>query len=210
MLTDTQIEELSKRMDIPLAGVYFKDEIPKKLETNKTYIVNLQDSTDDDGNFNSGTHWTMFQVNKYPTGKTEAIFFDPYGAEPSENIKKLVKDNFKIYLPHTTKDVQSLMNNACGFYCLALAHYINAFPGRSKDLINDVAMFLDYFDDLNKSVDWKKNEYILKHFFQSSDPKLRKEIDVLKPIESISRESEKGQFDAFKIPVSINYMDNKK
>ena len=40
-------------------------------------------------------------------------------------------------------------------------------------------MFLHYFDDLNKSIDWKKNEYILKMLFQSSDPALRKEIDVI-------------------------------
>ena len=65
MLTDEQITQLSKRMEIPLAGVYFKDEIPKTIEFNKSYIINLQDSTDEDGNDNSGTHWTFFQCNKY-------------------------------------------------------------------------------------------------------------------------------------------------
>ena len=79
------------------------------------------------------------------------------------------------------KDVQSLMNNACmcGYYCVAFLHYINAWQHRTKDLYADVDIFLHYFDDLNKSIDWKKNEYILKMFFQSSDPALRKEIDVI-------------------------------
>jgi hypothetical protein len=54
------------------------------------------------------------------------------------------------------------------------------------------------FDDLNKSVDFKKNEYILLHFFRSKDPKLRKEIDNIKPIESIKNDSEKGGIDIFK------------
>lgn len=206
MLTDIQIEDLSQRMDIPLAGVYFKDEMPKKLETNKTYIINLDDSVDDEGAFNSGTHWTMLQINKYKDDKYAPIYFDPYGAPPPEIIKKLVKDNFKQYLPHTTKDIQSLMNNACGFYCLAMAHYINAYPKRRNEIYEDVENFLDLFDDLNKSIDWKKNEYILKMFFQSADPKLRKEIDIIKPINSISSETGKGQPDMMKMSVDVKYI----
>ena len=209
MLTDIQIEDLSKRMDIPLAGVFFKDELPKKLETNKTYIINLDDSVDDNGEFNSGTHWTMLQINKYPNDSIHPIYFDPYGVPPPEIVKKLVKQNFNKAIPHTTKDVQSLMNNACGFYCLAMAHYINAYPKRTKDLYSDIENFLDLFDDLNKSIDWKKNEYILKLFFQSADPKLRKEIDVIKPINSISSESEKGQADLMRIPVDVAYIGKK-
>jgi hypothetical protein len=34
------------------------------------------------------------------------------------------------------------------------------------------------FDDLNKSKDHLKNEFILKHFFRSADPTLRKPINV--------------------------------
>ena len=80
--------------------------------------------------------------------------------------------------PHNTKDVQSLMSNACGWFCLAFLHYINAFPKRTKNLYDDTDAFLGMFDDLNKHIDWKKNEYMLKQFFQSGDPKLRKSIDV--------------------------------
>jgi hypothetical protein len=73
---------------------------------------------------------------------------------------------------------------------------------------------MEMFDDLNKSIDFKKNEYILKHFFRSSDPNLRKEIDVIKPIESITSEDEKGGIDGFKgvrLPVEVKMMPpNKK
>ena len=95
------------------------------------------------------------------------------------------------------------MNNACGFYCLAIGHYINASHFRTKDLYNDVYEFISMFDDLNTSVDFKKNEYVLKHFFRSSEPSLRNSIDVIKPIDSITSEDTKGGFDGFKVPVDI-------
>lgn len=210
-LTDTEIEQLAQRMDIPLGGVFFKDELPRKLEFNKYYIVNLENSEDEEGNQNDGTHWTACQCNKYPSGDIETIFFDPYGAPPSENVKKILKaTSGKNHVPHTTRDIQSLMNNACGWYCLAMGHFINASQYRTKNLYEDVNTFVSLFDDLNESVDFKKNEFILKHFFRSSDPNLRQEIDVLKPINSISDEDEKGGQDAFKgvkIPVDINVIN---
>ena len=46
-------------------------------------------------------------------------------------------------------------------------YFINAYPERSKDLYTDTSDFLDSFEDLNKSVDWKHNEYMLKMFFLS-------------------------------------------
>ena len=49
-------------------------------------------------------------------------------------------------LPYTEKDVQSLMSNACGYYCCAFLHYINAWQHRTKDLYSDVDMFLHYFE----------------------------------------------------------------
>jgi len=98
------------------------------------------------------------------------------------------------------------MNNACGWYCLAFLHFITAFEHRTKDLYDDVSYFMDLFDDLNVSIDWKKNEHILRMFFQSKDPKLRKEIDVLADTEHIMGDDEKGGDDLVKIPVSMKLM----
>ena len=212
MLTDLEIKDLSKRMSIPLNGVYFKDEIPIPIKFNEVYITNLQDSETDDGYQNDGTHWTLFYVRETPNKQIQPIYFDPYGCPPPENIKKVVEKATNKKLPYTTKDIQSLMNNACGFYCLALSHYITSSKYRSNDLYKDVDDFMDMFDDLNHSIDWKKNEYILKHFFLSSDPNKRKEVDVLTQDHSfydkILEEDEKGGRDIMKLPVDINY--NKK
>lgn len=200
MLTNDQIEDLSKRMSFPLEGVFFKDELPKKLKFNTGYVINLQDSVDEDGNENDGSHWTCLQINKYPSGLIEPIFFDPYGAPPSEAVKKFVKDGCGKHLPYTEKDIQSLMNNACGWYCCALLHFINSSEQRSKDLYQDVSDFLELFNDLNVKSDYKYNEFVLKHFFRSADPAKRKAIEVLSGgIERISTENDTG----VKIPVEL-------
>ena len=210
MLTDTQIEDLASRMSIPLAGVFFKNELPKQLETDKSYIINLQDSETDDGEQNEGTHWTFLQINKTPKGQIEPIYFDPYGQPPSEAIKKAVTDSFHHYLPYTKKDIQSMMNNACGFYCLAMGHFINACPLRTCHFYNDVEEFLEIFDDLNSSVDWKKNEYLLKHFFENADPKHRKPIDVHSSThddyERILKEDSGGGIDLMKVPIEMKHI----
>jgi hypothetical protein len=198
-LTDTQLMNMAKRMNIPMAGVFFKDELPKKLETNKVYIINMENSLDDEGNENDGSHWVMAQIRKYDNGKMEPIFFDPYGQPAPEIVKKRIMDTANVKgVPHTEKDIQSLMNNACGFYCLAMGHYINASRYRTNDFYTDVSDFIEMFDDLNKSVDFKKNEFILKHFFRSEDPEKRETIDVYKPVDSITSEDTGKGFDGFK------------
>jgi hypothetical protein len=180
MLTNHQIEDLAKRMKVPLEFVGFKSDLPKKLKTNRSYIINLDDEIDKaTGVRSGGTHWTNFQIMEYPNGKKEGIYFDSYGAGPPEIVKKRVMDNFKLCLPHNKKDIQSLLNEACGWYCLAFLHFINEFPQRTKNLYWDTEAFLSLFEDLNESIDFKKNEYILKLFFQSSDPSERKPIEVI-------------------------------
>lgn len=206
MLTDTQLTELSHKMGIPLEVVLFKDEMPKKIKYNKSYIINIEDSIDEEGNSNEGTHWTCLQVNKYPDGKVEPFYFDPYGMPPPESVKKAVMDTCGQKLPFNTKDIQSLMNNACGFYCVALLHYINEAPTRTRNMYQDIENFLSMFDDLNTSVDFKKNEYILKHFFVPKDPALRKTIDVeTKPSRIITEDTGNG-IDMMKIGVEVKQL----
>lgn len=202
-LTDSQLRILAKKMKFPLAGVLFKDELPDKLEYNKGYIINLDDEFDEEGKRNDGSHWTCLQINKYPNGVKEGIYFDPYGQPPPQDVEKAAEkalDGKKI--PYNSKDIQSLMNNACGWYVSAFLYFINSFYGRSKNLYEDVGGFLSCFDDLNKSVDWKKNEYILKHFFRAEAKEKRIPIDV----ETISTDSTKGGMDLEKIPASVNLM----
>ena len=178
MLTDTQLQVLCRKMDIPLAGIYFKDELPRKMEVGKAYIINIQDSTDDDGRANSGTHWTCMYSTKYVNGNIEPIYFDSYGQPPPEDVKKFVRNSINKYLPFTTKDIQSLMSDVCGWYTCAFLYAVTHPRMKSGDLYQDVDTFLALFDDLTTSHDFKKNEYMLKHFFRSSDETKRHPIDI--------------------------------
>ena len=60
MLNNFQLIELSAKMGIPLQGVYFKDDLnANDLQPNKSYILNLSDEFDEDGNRNPGSHWVV-------------------------------------------------------------------------------------------------------------------------------------------------------
>ena len=175
MLTDIQIKDLAKRMDIPLERVCFKDELLEKpLKYNVSYIINMENELDNEGNPNIGSHWVCFQVSKYKSGIKEGIYFDSYGQPPPEVVKKFTHSE----LPHNTKDIQSIQANTCGWYCLAFLHFMNSSPCRSRHLYSDAEGFMNMFEDLNKSIDYKKNEWILKHFFEPKDKSLRKPIKV--------------------------------
>ena len=174
-LSNTEVFELSKKMDVPLVFCNFKDKLKAhKLKYNRSYIINLEDEFDEDGTRNSGSHYVCFQINKYPNGKTAGIYFDSFGQPQPDTLTEYLGG----MLPHNDKDVQSLMANACGWYCLAFLHYINSFAGRTGDLYTDANHFINLFEDLNKSKDHLKNEFVLKHFFRSADPSLRKPINV--------------------------------
>ena len=203
-LTDSQLRELGRKMKFPIAAILFKDELPEKLEYNKGYIINLEDEFDEEtGKKNDGSHWTCLQINEYPNGLKEGIYFDPYGAPPPQDVEKAASKALGgKKIPYSSKDIQSLMNNACGWYVAAFLYFINSFYGRSKDLFADVSSFLSVFDDLNKSIDWKKNEYLLKHFFRSSKEEMRIPIDV----ENITEDDTAGGNDLTKLPASINMM----
>ena len=169
MLTNYQIIDLAQRMRIPLEGVFFKSQLQDmKLQFNKSYIINLEDEYDSDGQENMGSHYTTFQYNKYPDGEHKVIYFDSFGANAPKEVLEFCKVKA---IPHNTKDIQSLMNEACGWFCLGFLHFINAWEGRSKDLYYDCEWFSSLFHDLNIEKDYKYNEWVLKSFFRSPDDK---------------------------------------
>jgi hypothetical protein len=204
MLTDTQIENLAKRMDIPLAGVYFKDELPKKLQLNKGYVINMANEFDEDGKANDGTHFVALQIRTYPNGKEVGLYFDPFGMPQPKEVSDAVKRTIGHDVPNTTKDIQSLMNGACGYYCLAWLHYTMASQHRARELFHDTTIFLDMFDDLNESCDFKKNEWILKHFFRNADHSKRSPVEI--SLHDIEADDEGKGLDLMKIPVDVKYV----
>ena len=177
MLSDIQVRSLAQRMDIPLAFCSFKSNLAREtLEFGKGYVVNMQSTSDPEtGKENEGSHYVCFQCNRYPSGEKQCIYFDSFGMPPPQEIIDFCAP---VKVHWNTKDIQSLMADCCGYYCLAFLHFINACPHRSGHLFCDSEQFTDLFDDLNKEKSHLRNEYTLRHFFRSSDPAKRKDIEV--------------------------------
>lgn len=167
MLTNVQVKDLATRMGLKLEAVCFKSELKEmKLKPNMCYIINLQDEYDENGEPNEGSHYTCFLYNKYPKSDCpdQCVYFDSYGVAPPQEVLDFcnVKE-----MPYNLIDVQSLMADCCGFFCLAFLYYINRFEGRTLDLYTDCEHFTSLFKDLNVSNDWKHNEAVLKMFFRN-------------------------------------------
>ena len=182
-LTNTQLNDLAKRMGFKLEAVVFKSELKDmKLKHNVGFICNLEDEYDSDGERNDGSHYTCFQSNKNVNGKVENIYFDSYGIAPPEEVLDFLGVK---HVPYNTKDLQSLTAHTCGWYCLSFLYYINVYPERTKSLYDDCEHYTDLFLDLNTNSDHKYNEYVLRHFFQSSNPKIRaaNPVSVFSPVD---------------------------
>lgn len=164
MLTNLQVEDLADRMRIPLECVVFKSELlTTTLKYNKSYIINLEDEFDDNGKKNSGSHYVCFQVNKYSDKPDEYVYFDSYGCAPPKEVLDFCKIK---EMPYSMIDVQSIMADCCGWFCLAFLHFINSWEGRRRNLYYDAEHFTTLFKDMNKDNDWKYNEFVLKQFFK--------------------------------------------
>ena len=170
MLTNFEIEELAHKMNIDcIQGCYYKDElisgsnIIPKPEPNKAYIINLASSHDN----NDGTHWTcLYSRKNRQTSTIDYIYFDSTGCiYPNEVLQFVGRSR----IPYNKKQIQSQLNNACGFWVLAFLYWISVWEHRSHVLYVDCEDFLGLFDDnLNDQVDIMKNEFILSQFFQEA------------------------------------------
>ena len=170
MLSNNDLQNIGEKMNIPLSdSIGFKNELPKRIKPGVFYITNLEDDEDERGN-NGGSHWVSFQVREPNNGNTNAAYFDSYGKPPPLIIKKAIKESFgDIPVWVNKKDVQSLVADTCGYWCLAFGHYVNDDRFRTKSLKRDAEEFVSFFDDLNESNNFMKNEWILKHFFMDKN-----------------------------------------
>ena len=178
MLSDTEIFHIANKMGIKcLEGCFYKDDLPAKFETNKAYIVNLQDSVDE-GN---GTHFTcLYSQKNLKEGNIDYIYMDATGIAPPEEVLRFTKQP---RIPYNKKNYQGANNQFCCWACLAFIYWLTTYPQRTRHLYADTENFLMLFDDdLNDKIDLFKNEYILSQFFKG-DPKLEKEIEMGSGIE---------------------------
>ena len=142
------LEDLAKKYDLPLVGIYSKDELPKKIQVG-SYIVNLQDSTD--GN---GSHWCLIKI----FDRKNALYFDSFGMPlPLEVIHFL--RHYKP-VPYSNRQIQNIDSSRCGLYCIACDRYMSTI--RRKNMLEQYDDFLNLF-----TADTKKNDKILLDYLKN-------------------------------------------
>jgi hypothetical protein len=153
-------------MSIPnFKGCFYKDKL-KKIEPNSSYIINLNDELDENNEINKGSHWVALLTDD----NNKSIYFDAYGVSAPTEIKNLIKSS-QYKFAETRKNIQSLMSNLCGFFCLGFIYFLTVSQFRTKNIINDALIYLDLFEDLDKVNDVYKNEFILSLFFTDKNSK---------------------------------------
>ena len=166
MLSNYDIDELVIKMGIPnFKGCFYKDTL-KKIEPSSSYIINLNSEFNEKNERNAGSHWVALITDDLK----KAIYMDSYGEKEPNEIKNLLKSN-QYKIAHTSKNIQSLMSNLCGFFCLAFIYFLTVSKYRTKNIINDASIFLDLFEDLDITNDIYKNEFILSLFFTDTKSK---------------------------------------
>jgi len=166
MLSNFDISELVVKMAIPnFKGCFYKDTL-KKIEPSSSYIINLNSEFNEKNERNAGSHWVALLTDDLK----KAIYFDSYGEKEPNEIKNLLKCN-QYKIAHTSKNIQSLMSNLCGFFCLAFIYFLTISKHRTKNIINDASIFLDLFEDLDLFSDIYKNEFVLSLFFTDKKSK---------------------------------------
>jgi hypothetical protein len=166
MLSNIDIDNLVEKMNIPnFKGCFYKDKL-FNIESNSSYIINLNSELDENNKINKGSHWVALVTDD----NNKSIYFDAYGVSAPTEIKNLIKSS-QYKFAETRKNIQSLMSNLCGFFCLGFIYFLNVSQFKTNNIIIDASIYLDLFEDLDKVNDVYKNEFILSLFFTDKDSK---------------------------------------
>ena len=150
MLTNYDIEKIADKLDLPIIGVFSKDELPKEREVG-SYYINLQSAKDGDG-----THWVLAKIycdmekeeNKVRDATDyicNALYFDPFGLDMPKEVKEFLKPFAPI--PWNNRQIQSVNTSECGWYAIYCDYYLEN-ESTSKRML----------DDFNKFINsWEKN-----------------------------------------------------
>ena len=167
MLSNIQIEDIARRMSLDLVGCFNKDELPSRFEVGRSYIINIEDSQDEEGKELPGSHWTAFMMVEH-TDHPIPMYFDSFGIGPPRQVEERVKRQLgkkrsKICFSH--KQVQDQEVSAmCGWFCLAWLSFMKK-RGDGRFFSNDMVVRYGDFLDIFEERDLVQNDERLKLFF---------------------------------------------
>jgi hypothetical protein len=150
-LSNTDIEFICKSLKIDLVICALKDSLDGTVKKNGAYILNLDKVN------GSGTHWVLLYVNG-----DEAIYFDSYGESMPQIVISFVKNIY--YSISNTDQIQDMDDNiSCGYYCIALAYFLNIMKNDRDTSLEDIMIKFNIVFDLNKT---DRNKRILQWMFK--------------------------------------------
>ncbi len=152
MITNFQLAEHCHRLGIPLVGIFNKDNLPKQ-RVQGSYILNLQDDLDHNGNDQPGTHWTAFIID----GK-QACYCDSFGFNAPAEVQHFLKP-FRPY-PWSHKQIQNPSSEICGYYVLYFLWWMNRHK-HFKNMATRLEKFLNQFSE-----DYTKNKTLLEKYIK--------------------------------------------
>ena len=148
-LTNFDILELCKQLQLNCVGVFSKDKLPTERQVG-SYYINMEDEGD-----GGGTHWVFARI--FENGK--AVYFDPFGTlDPIE-----VKDFLKPFRPYATSNrhIQDNPSDKCGYFCIGCDVFFTYDRNKKKDLYENYDTFLNMF-----SIHKKLNDKIIMEYLK--------------------------------------------
>jgi hypothetical protein len=110
-LSDDEIKDICGHLDLPLVGVYMKDELKKKM-ADGFYVVNM--ASRNDKNNPDGSHWVCCFK-----GYGRNTYFDSFGIVAPREIDAFLCHDYV----YNKGDIQYINSNSCGWYCIAFMHF---------------------------------------------------------------------------------------
>lgn len=173
MLTNFDIERIAKKLELPIIGVFSKNQLPNIERRIGSYYVNMMDDDKTDGEGNNGSHWVLVKIFTdfdREDGETcedarghkicNALYFDPFGLGMPLAVSSFLKPFKPIYC--NNRVIQNIKSTQCGWYCIACDYYLeNMQDNENSTYLDDYSKFLEMWSN-----DPKKNLTLLKKFFK--------------------------------------------
>ena len=153
-LTNVDLLRAAEKYDIPLRGIFSKDQPPQELEVGG-YIINLENSHDSFGRKLNGSHWVAFW--KEPR---EVVYFDSFGFAPAWETQYLLKP----WVPfrYNKIQVQNVNSGICGYYALFFIWFMNHHREKHPSIQVRFRKFLSLWNSRNP----EKNREILQNLMK--------------------------------------------
>lgn len=152
--TNFQLLEMFSKLNIPLVGIFNRDELLHSKRRNGFYLINMEASNDENGDGEQGSHWVCFYCDDY-----NALYFDAFGVIPPLEIMYFLKLHEVIL--YNKKQIQNIDDTSCGWYCLVWCHFIHHSDNKVKGMKEFNKRFKDYGHEENKKVLTKIIKHIL-------------------------------------------------